>query len=222
MNDRLKSVVLLSGGMDSAVALRLAAREHDVILAISFDYASKHNARELPFAARQAASLAVPHSIVNLSSISSHLKSSLLLDGGDIPEGEYAEDNMAQTVVPFRNGIMLSVAAGVAESHRAQALVIAAHSGDHSLYPDCRPEFTQSMSQAIAAGTYDHIQVLAPFIHKSKSDIARLGAELGVDFALTWSCYKGGERHCGKCGTCLERKQAFTEAGLPDPTQYEE
>lgn len=215
-----KALVLLSGGMDSAVALRHSMAEYDIVLALSFDYDSKHNAKELPMAAIQARDWGIPHEIVDITAISRHLNSALLKQGGEIPTGDYDESNMAQTVVPFRNGIMLSIAAGVAESHQAQALVIAAHSGDHSLYPDCRPEFTQAMSSAISAGTYDSIQVMAPFIHMTKAQIAARGQELGVDFAKTWSCYKGEDLHCGECGTCRERRQAFAEAGIPDPTLY--
>ena len=220
MSGKHKAVILLSGGVDSTVALYHAARQYEVVLAVSFDYSSKHNAKEIPCAALQSATLGVPHSIVDLTAISKHLQSDLLLSGGDIPDGEYDSDNMAQTVVPFRNGIMLSVAAGIAESLRAQALIIAAHSGDHALYPDCSSEFTEKMSLAIEAGTYDRIQVIAPFVHINKSDIVRIGADLGVDFSKTWSCYKGGDIHCGRCGTCIERRESFLEAQIPDPTIY--
>jgi 7-cyano-7-deazaguanine synthase len=127
---------------------------------------------------------------------------------------------MKQTVVPFRNGIMLSIAAGVAESVEATGVVIAAHSGDHAIYPDCREPFMQAMGDAIRLGTYAGVRVLRPFIAMSKGEIAARGAALGVDFAQTWSCYKGGEIHCGRCGTCVERREAFQVAGLHDPTQY--
>ena len=127
---------------------------------------------------------------------------------------------MKQTVVPFRNGIMLSIAAGFAESLEAQALVIAAHAGDHAIYPDCRQEFMKAMGQAIGAGTYAQIELRRPFIHFTKAEIARRGHKLGVDFSKTWSCYKGGTLHCGRCGTCVERREAFMLAGLPDPTAY--
>jgi 7-cyano-7-deazaguanine synthase len=127
---------------------------------------------------------------------------------------------MKKTVVPFRNGIMLSIAAGFAESKGAEGLVIAAHSGDHAIYPDCREEFLRAMGDAIRLGTYAEVEVLRPFIDMTKADIARCGAELGVDFSRTWSCYVGGETHCGECGTCVERREAFQLAGLPDPTAY--
>ena len=128
---------------------------------------------------------------------------------------------MKQTVVPFRNGIMLAVAAGYAESREAEGLVIAAHAGDHAIYPDCRETFMSPMADAIRNGTYAAIDLLRPFITMRKEDIAARGAELGVEFAKTWSCYRGGERHCGRCGTCVERVEAFALAGLDDPTDYE-
>ena len=216
----MKVCVLLSGGMDSVTALHHAAREHDVVSALSFDYGSKHNASEIPCAQWHAAQLGVPHTVIALPFVNEHFASDLLQSGGDIPDGHYAEENMKRTVVPFRNGIMLSIAAGFAESRSAEGLVIAAHSGDHAIYPDCREPFMQAMSDAIRLGTYVEIEVLRPFIHTDKTGIARLGAELAVDFARTWSCYKGGATHCGTCGTCVERREAFLLAGLADPTPY--
>ncbi len=216
----MKVCVLLSGGMDSVTALHHAAREHDVVSALSFDYGSKHNASEIPCAQWHATQLGVPHTVIALPFVNEHFASDLLQSGGDIPDGHYAEENMKRTVVPFRNGIMLSIAAGFAESRGAEGLVIAAHSGDHAMYPDCREPFMQAMSDAIRLGTYVEIQVLRPFIHTDKTGIARRGAELGVDFARTWSCYKGGLTHCGTCGTCVERREAFLLAGIADPTPY--
>ncbi len=149
-----------------------------------------------------------------------YFKSSLLKNGfEEIPEGHHAADNMKSTVVPFRNGIMLSIAAGIAESEGAQYVLMANHSGDHFIYPDCRPEFVETMNQAIFAGTTNGVKLLAPYTALSKRDIALRGQQLGVDFAKTYSCYKGGEKHCGKCGTCVERKEALE--GF-DPTEYEE
>ena len=216
----MKVCVLLSGGMDSVTALHHAAREHDVVSALSFDYGSKHNASEIPCAQWHAAQLGVPHTVIALPFVNEHFASDLLQSGGDIPDGHYAEENMKRTVVPFRNGIMLSIAAGFAESRGAEGLVIAAHSGDHAIYPDCREPFMQAMSDAIRLGTYVEIEVLRPFINTDKTGIARLGAELAVDFARTWSCYKGGATHCGTCGTCVERREAFLLAGIADPTPY--
>ncbi|MCB1202946.1 MAG: 7-cyano-7-deazaguanine synthase QueC [Verrucomicrobiae bacterium] len=217
----MKVVVLVSGGMDSVTALHAAAREHEVVTGLSFDYGSKHNHREIPFATHHCGLLGVPHETVVLDFMDRLFKSDLLRSGGEVPEGHYEAENMKQTVVPFRNGILLSIAAGYAESVGAEGLVIAAHSGDHAIYPDCREAFMELMAAAIRAGTYAGISVLRPFIHERKEGIAAIGAQLGLDFAMTWSCYKGGELHCGKCGTCVERKEAFALAGLEDPTVYE-
>jgi 7-cyano-7-deazaguanine synthase len=216
----VKSVVLLSGGMDSVTALYHAAAEHEVTDALSFDYGSKHNHREIPFAGHHAQRLGVRHTVIPLQFMGEHFASDLLQSGGEIPEGHYEEESMKRTVVPFRNGIMLSIAAGFAESRGAEGLVIAAHAGDHAIYPDCREPFMQAISDAIRLGTYAGVQVLRPFISLTKSQIAVRGAELGVDFAQTWSCYKGGTIHCGVCGTCVERREAFLLAGLNDPTGY--
>ncbi len=216
-----KVIVLCSGGMDSVAALYEArALGHTVAMALSFHYGSKHNDREIPFAAHHAARLGVRHEIARLDFVDRLFSSALLASGGTIPEGHYEEDNMRQTVVPFRNGILLSIAAGVAESVEATAVVIAAHAGDHAIYPDCREPFMRAMGDAIRLGTFAGVEVLRPFIALNKAQIARRGAEAGVDFAHTWSCYKGGELHCGRCGTCVERREAFLLAGLNDPTTY--
>ncbi len=212
--------VLLSGGLDSGVALHWAHRHHSVRLALSFDYASNHGQRELECASWQAASLGIEHRIIDISSISAHLKSALLSGADDIPDGSYDLESMKQTVVPFRNGIFLSIAAGIAESHGAEQLVIAAHSGDHSIYPDCTEPFMAAMTEAIKRGTYAGLGILRPFIHADKGQIVRSGHELGVDFSHTYSCYKGGATHCGTCSTCMERKAAFQAAGVQDPTMY--
>ena len=220
MSDRYRVVVLLSGGMDSVTALYDAHEKHDVVAALSFHYGSKHNDRELPFARTHAQRLGISHHTVDLGFIGETFKSDLLKSGGDVPKGHYEEANMKQTVVPFRNGIMLSIAGGMAESIGAEGLVIAAHGGDHAIYPDCREDFMRAMGEAIALGTYAGVRVLRPFITMSKAQIATERTRLGVDFSRTWSCYKGGEVHCGKCGTCVERREAFANAGLPDPTTY--
>ncbi|PWU14397.1 MAG: 7-cyano-7-deazaguanine synthase QueC [Verrucomicrobia bacterium] len=215
-----KVVVLVSGGMDSVSALYHAQLEHDVIGALSFDYGSKHNHKEIPFAAFHCEHLGVPHRAIHLDFVAESFKSALLKSGGSIPDGHYEEQTMKQTVVPFRNGIMLSIAGGYAESIEAQGLVIAAHSGDHAIYPDCREAFMKVMADAIRLGTYAQIELLRPFIRMTKAEIARRGHELGLDFSKTWSCYKGGAVHCGSCGTCVERREAFLLAGISDPTPY--
>ena len=218
----MKACVLLSGGMDSVTVFHQALRDGEVAACLSFDYGAKHNAREIPFAKIHADRAGVPHHVVSLDFMDRLFKSDLLRSGGDIPEGHYAEESMKKTVVPFRNGIMLSIAAGFAESIGAGAVTIAAHSGDHAIYPDCREPFMRAMGEAMEQGTYAGIKLLRPFIDMDKAAIARRGAELGVDFAETWSCYKGGEIHCGVCGTCVERREAFLLAGLQDPTVYEQ
>lgn len=213
-------IIVLSGGMDSVTMLHEFASE--IKVAVSFDYGSKHNAKEIPFAALHCQQLGVQHIVIPLDFMTRYFKSSLLMGGEDIPEGNYDDENMKSTVVPFRNGIMLSVAAGLAESHGLKRLFIANHFGDHAIYPDCRAGFIKAMSEAVSEGTYEHIRIEAPYTGINKTDIAKRGAKLGINYAETWSCYKGGEKHCGKCGTCMERKEAFREAGLTDPTIYEE
>lgn len=216
----MKTVCLLSGGMDSVVAFHEVLRDHDIVAALSFDYGSKHNAREIPFARLHAERAGVPHEVVDLAFVGRHFQSDLLQSGGEIPDGHYAEENMKRTVVPFRNGIMLAVACGFAESVGAEGLAIAAHSGDHAIYPDCREAFMAAMADSMREGTYARVELLRPFIDIDKTEIARRGAALGIDFAETWSCYKGGEVHCGTCGTCVERREAMQLAGLDDPTEY--
>jgi len=219
---RGKSIVLLSGGMDSVSALYHAHHEGGgVAAALSFDYGSKHNARELPFARHHARLLEVPHHVVRLEFMDRLFQSDLLQSGGPIPDGHYEEAGMRRTVVPFRNGIMLSIACGLAESVGATSVVIAAHAGDHAIYPDCREPFMEAMGAAMRSGTYAGIELVRPFIRLDKAGIAGRGHALGVDFSRTWSCYKGGELHCGTCGTCVERREAFLKAGLTDPTVYQ-
>ncbi len=216
----MKVCVLLSGGMDSVAAFHDALREHEVAACLSFDYGAKHNAREIPFARLHAGNHGIPHHTISLDFMDRLFTSDLLKSGGAIPDGHYAEESMKQTVVPFRNGIMLAVAAGFAESIGAEGVVIAAHSGDHAIYPDCREPFMLAMGEAMMAGTYARIRLLRPFITMDKAGIASHGTRLGVDFSQTWSCYKGGDIHCGVCGTCVERREAFLMAGLTDPTVY--
>jgi 7-cyano-7-deazaguanine synthase len=218
---KTKAVVLVSGGMDSVTALYDTVESLEVVGGLSFHYGSKHNDSEIPFAAWHCNKLDVPHQIIRLDFVDALFKSDLLQSGGEVPEGHYEEQNMKQTVVPFRNGIMLSIASGYAESMDAEALVIAAHSGDHAIYPDCREEFMVAMADAVRLGTYAGIQLVRPFIRMTKANIATRGSELGVDYSQTWSCYKGRDIHCGKCGTCVERREAFQLAGVQDPSEYE-
>jgi len=214
------SVIILSGGMDSVTMLY--DYKDRIAVAISFDYGSNHNNKEIPFARLHCERLGIRHIVIPLSFMAEYFKSSLLSGADDIPEGNYADENMKSTVVPFRNGIMLSVAVGIAESNELKYVMMANHGGDHAIYPDCRPEFVESFSAAAKAGTYVGVTLFAPYTSLTKADIARRGKELGIDYSETWSCYKGGEVHCGKCGTCVERKEALAEANIDDTTIYEQ
>lgn len=214
------SVIIVSGGMDSTTLLY--DRKDDIALGISFDYGSNHNAREIPFARLHCERLGIKHITIPLDFMHRYFKSSLLEGADAIPEGNYDEDNMRSTVVPFRNGIMLAIAIGIAESNGLKRVFIANHGGDHTIYPDCRPGFIRAIDAAAQAGTFVGVRVEAPYTDIRKEDIARRGHQLGINYAETWSCYKGGDKHCGKCGTCEERKEAFRLAGLDDPTDYEE
>lgn len=213
------SLIILSGGMDSTTMLHEYA--DDIALAVNFSYGSNHNRREADCARKHCQRLGIELIEIDLEFMGKYFKSSLL-DGSDaIPEGSYADENMKSTVVPFRNGIMLSIAAGLAESRGLHIVMIANHAGDHSIYPDCRPDFIKAMRSAIHEGTYEHIILHAPYTNLSKGEIASIGARLGIDYSTTYSCYKGGERHCGRCGTCIERREALAEAGIADTTEYE-
>ena len=213
------SVIIVSGGLDSITLLHDKAET--IALAISFDYGQNHSKKELPYAEYHCQKLGIPHITIPLTFMHQYFKSSLLEGAEAIPEGHYEEENMKSTVVPFRNGIMLAIATGIAESHELKRVYIANHGGDHTIYPDCRPEFIDAMDKATSAGTFVDVRVEAPYTNISKADIVRRGAALGIDYAKTWSCYKGSEIHCGKCGTCVERKEAFADAGVEDPTEYE-
>lgn len=214
------SIIIVSGGMDSVTLLY--DYKDRIALGISFDYGSNHNAKEIPFAKLHCERLGIKHITIPLDFMHQYFKSSLLEGADAIPEGHYQDENMKSTAVPFRNGIMLAIAAGMAESYGLSHVMIANHGGDHAIYPDCRPEFISAMSNATEAGSYNGVTVLAPYTNITKGDIARRGKELGIDYNETWSCYKGGEKHCGKCGTCVERKEALHDAGIEDTTEYEE
>ena len=196
--------------MDSTTLLH-EYRER-IALAVSFHYGSNHNDREIECARWQCDLLGIPHIVIELGFMGRYFKSSLLEGAEAIPEGDYADGNMKSTVVPFRNGIMLSIACGLAESNGLKHVLIANHGGDHAIYPDCRPEFIGAMSDAMKFGTYDGITVLAPYTCLSKGEIAAKGLRMGVDYDHTYSCYKGGEKPCGRCGTCREREEALAYA----------
>ena len=192
-----------------------------IALAVSFHYGSNHNDREIAFAKMHCERLGIAHIEIKLPFIKDFFKSSLLEGADAIPEGNYDEENMKSTVVPFRNGIMLSIAAGMAENNKLQYIMLANHAGDHTIYPDCRPEFVEAMNKAVHAGTWNGVELLTPYTHLTKAEITMHGKALGMDYSETWSCYKGGEHHCGVCGTCRERKEALAQAGIEDKTIYE-
>lgn len=213
------SVIIVSGGMDSITLLY--DKKEEIALAVTFDYGSNHNANEITWAKVHCERLKIKHIVIKLDFMHKYFTSSLLEGADAIPEGHYADENMKSTVVPFRNGIMLSIAAGIAESNGLKKVLIANHGGDHTIYPDCRPAFIKAMNEATENGTYVNVSICAPYTNITKADIARIGKRLGIDYSETWSCYKGGEKHCGKCGTCIERKEALALAGIEDKTEYE-
>lgn len=213
------SVIIVSGGMDSITLLY--DKKEEIALAVTFDYGSNHNAKEIAWAKVHCERLKIKHIVIKLDFMHKYFTSSLLEGAEAIPEGHYADENMKSTVVPFRNGIMLSIAAGIAESNGLKKVLIANHGGDHTIYPDCRPAFIKAMNEATKNGTYVNVSICAPYTNITKADIARIGKRLGIDYSETWSCYKGGEKHCGKCGTCIERKEALALAGIEDKTEYE-
>lgn len=214
------TIAIFSGGLDSTVLLHQLQAQGDRVLALSVDYGQRHR-RELEHAERIAHGLGIEWQLADLSAIRPLLAgSSQTSDDVPVPHGHYAAENMKQTVVPNRNMIMLAVAAGWAISRQANRVAYGAHAGDHTIYPDCRPEFAAALASAIGLADWHHVDLHCPFLAMSKADIVRLGADLAVDFQATWSCYEGGELHCGRCGTCVERREAFQRAGVLDPTQY--
>ena len=202
-----KSIILYSGGLDSTTVLYKYKSE--IKLAVSFDYGSKHNQKEIEHAVKNCSILNIEHRIIKVDFNAFGFVSDLLKSGGEIPKGHYEDVSMKRTVVPFRNGIMLSIAAGIAESIECNRIIISNHAGDHAIYPDCREAFIKGMNEAIKTGTYNEIEIFAPFTNISKRDIALIGKEIGIDYSLSYSCYKGGNTHCGECGTCTERKEAL-------------
>lgn len=208
----MKVVTILSGGMDSTTLVYdLIKRGHEV-KCLSFNYGQRHK-KELEYASKTCEKLGIEHSIINLEGITSLISNSALTGDIEVPEGHYEDETMKRTVVPNRNMIMLSIAIGYAENLGYECVAIANHSGDHAIYPDCRTEFIKKLSEAAELGTYNEIYIFAPYSNITKTDIAKIGLNLGIDYDKeTWSCYKGGEEHCHKCGTCVERDEAINEA----------
>lgn len=219
METKKTALLVLSGGMDSTTMLY--DYRDKIAAAVNFSYGSNHNARERECARRHCSHLGVEFIEIDLDFMSRYFESSLLQGADAIPDGHYADDNMRSTVVPFRNGIMLSIAAGLAESRGLTEVMLANHGGDHTIYPDCRPAFIEAMNAAIEAGTFADVKLDAPYTGLTKGLIAARGAALGLDYSTTYSCYKGGEKHCGRCGTCVERREALAEAGVIDTTEYD-
>lgn len=220
----IKTLVVLSGGMDSTTLLyKLIAESviYEVTHCVNFNYGSKHNAKEREKARITCQKLGLKLIEIDMDFINQHFKSDLLQSGGEVPEGHYADENMKKTVVPFRNGIMLSIAAGLAESLGMDAVALGNHSGDHAIYFDCRPEFTNAMKEAICKGTLNQIKLVTPFVGIDKAEIVKIGLNIGVLFQDTYSCYVGGEKACGLCGTCMERILSFYANKLIDPIEYE-
>lgn len=217
-----KFVHIFSGGLDSTVLLYDLLNQGHKVTCIHFQYGSKHNKAELDCAKKTCEITGTPFFVFDLESLFSYFHSTLLKRGGPIPKGYYTDSTMQSTVVPFRNGILLSIAAGFAESIDYEAISYGAHSGDHAIYPDCRPVFVKAISQAIMEGTYKKIRLTAPYLHMSKSAIVTRGSELKVPFQMTWTCYNGNAKagHCGKCGSCSERIEAFHDAGCIDTVKY--
>ena len=200
-------LIIYSGGMDSTVLLY--KERPNIKLAVSFNYGSKHNNREMIYAAMNCRELYIDHVTISLESVMSSFDSALLNKDEKIPEGHYQDESMKRTVVPFRNGIMLSIATGIAESNNLESVLIANHAGDHAIYPDCRQDFIVNFGDAMRTGTYGNIKLDSPFVDWTKREIALFGKSLKVDFSKTYSCYNGQEKHCGKCGTCVERQEAL-------------
>lgn len=216
------TAVVLSGGMDSTTLLAHYAARGDRLLAVTANYGQRHR-REITSAADVAAVYGAEHVLVDLTPVGRLLTGSALTDPAvDVPSGHYTAPSMRSTVVPNRNMILASVVVGVALARAASVVALGVHAGDHAVYPDCRPEFIDAFAHAVHAANegFNPPAIEAPFVHWSKTDIARHGDALGVPYALTWSCYRGAAKHCGTCGTCVERMEAFRDAGVPDPTVY--
>ncbi len=215
-----KVFVIYSGGMDSFTVLHNAIRAGHQVYALSFNYGQRH-VKELICAQNVCQELGIHHKIVDISAINQLIGGSSLTDDIEVPEGHYAADNMKSTVVPNRNMILLSLAVGYAVSLDAQAVYYGAHSGDHFIYPDCRPEFVQKMHDVCQIANYEPVDIISPYLHQTKIEILKDGLKMGLDYSKTWTCYNGREKACGKCGSCQERLEAFALNQVTDPLPYE-
>lgn len=217
----MKTIVICSGGLDSVTLAHKVAVENELIGLVSFDYGQRHK-KELDFAKKCADRLGTDYKLIDIAHIGAMLGGSALTDNIAVPDGHYAEETMKITVVPNRNAIMLAIAFGIASAQGADAVATAVHGGDHFIYPDCRPAFIEAFQtmQNYALAGHGDIQLYTPFVRLSKADIVAVGHALAVPFELTWSCYKGGATHCGRCGTCVERLEAFHLARVNDPSLY--
>lgn len=215
-----KVVVIYSGGMDSFTVLHHAVQQGHEVYALSFNYGQRH-VRELDAAAKVCQQLDIPHKVVDITAINSLLAGSSLTSDIDIPEGHYAEASMQSTVVPNRNMILLSLAIGYAVSIGAEAVYYGAHSGDHAIYPDCRPEFVEKMNAVSLIANYEPIRIEVPYLRNNKAEILADGLRMNLDYSLTWTCYNGRDKACGKCGACVERLEAFAANQVTDPLPYE-
>ncbi|MGS2720319.1 7-cyano-7-deazaguanine synthase QueC [Paraglaciecola aestuariivivens] len=215
-----KVVVIFSGGMDSFTVLHHAHKQGFEIHALSFDYGQRHK-KELTYAARACEKLGVAHKVVDISTINQLIGGSSLTSDIEVAEGHYEEQSMKTTVVPNRNMILLSMAVGYAVSLGATKVFYGAHSGDHAIYPDCRPEFVHKMNDVCAIANYEAVEIVTPFLEVSKTAILTAGLAMNLDYSLTWTCYNGREKACGKCGACQERLEAFADNAVTDPLAYE-
>ncbi len=215
-----KVVVIYSGGMDSFTVLNRALKDGKEVYALSFDYGQRH-VKELECASSVCTSLNIKHKVIDISAINQLLAGSSLTDDIDIPEGHYEAENMKSTIVPNRNMILLSLAVGYAVSVGAAQVYYGAHSGDHAIYPDCRPEFVQKMSDVCQIANYESVEIFSPYLEVNKTAILTDGISMGLDYSNTWTCYNGREKACGKCGACQERLEAFCDNNITDPIAYE-
>lgn len=216
-----KILVVLSGGMDSTTLLYHLKDQGHELRALGVDYGQRHR-RELDAARAICDAAGIPFQVADLTALNPLMGGSALTDPSiAVPEGHYAAENMKATVVPNRNMLLIAVSLSHCVALGYDAVAYAAHAGDHTIYPDCRPEFAAVMDAAAHLCDFEPRRLLRPFVTWTKADIAARGAELGVPYDVTWTCYQGGAKHCGRCGTCVERIEAFRLGGVEDPTDYE-